>query len=187
MVYEGAWFPEKGNRDCPTLTIEMFTYLWLSYINCAAWSGENSQWKRQALLDKVGLTVERSDAAFAGVETIGWTADKTQRKASKTNAFAKKDLGFFQNCWSLRRPEAVVELVETRLGNKNASSNAELSHCWICQTQWITSYSIKSITQPTGRMGQVGRELNFNRNQLVDKSIPVGTKVFYADQGRRSC
>ena len=113
-------FPEK-EIEIITLTIEMFTYPVIELHKPVLLEVEKTvNDKRQALLDKVGATVEdlRSDAKFAellsqlGVEP----PTKLNAKGEVKYAFAKKDLGFLKLLE--HDDQSVVELVEARLGNK---------------------------------------------------------------------
>lgn len=179
-------FPEK-EIEIMTLTIEMFTYPVIELHKPVLLEVEKTvNEKRQALLDKVGATVEdlRSDAKFAellrqlGVEP----PTKLNPKGEVKYAFAKKDLGFLKLLE--HEDQAVVELVEARLGNKSSQAVTRVKSLLDMSDRGLLPIPLEYYAAHTGRWGgSDGINLqNFNRNQLVDKSTPVGTKVFYADK-----
>lgn len=179
-------FPEK-EIDVMTLTIEMFTYPVIELHHPVLLEVEKTvNGKRQALLDKVGATVEdlRSDAKFAdmlrelGVEP----PTKTNAKGETKYAFAKKDLRFLKLLE--HEDQNVVELVEARLGNKSSQAVTRVKSLLEMSDRGLLPIPLEYYAAHTGRWGgSDGVNLqNFNRNQLVDKSTPSGTKVFYADK-----
>nr|DAN51451.1 MAG TPA: DNA polymerase I [Caudoviricetes sp.] len=179
-------FPAK-EIDVMTLTIEMFTFPVIElHIPVLQEVEKVINEKRQALLDKVGVTTEdlRSDAKFAmllselGVDP----PTKLNPKGETKYAFAKKDLGFIK---LLEHDDpAVVELVEARLGNKSSQAVTRVKSLLEMSDRGLLPIPLEYYAAHTGRWGgSDGINLqNFNRNQLVDKDTPVGTKVFYADK-----
>lgn len=179
-------FPVK-EIDVMTLTIEMFTFPVIElHIPVLQEVEKVINEKRQALLDKVGVTTEdlRSDAKFAmllselGVDP----PTKLNPKGEKKYAFAKKDLGFLK---LLEHDDpAVVELVEARLGNKSSQAVTRVKSLLEMSDRGLLPIPLEYYAAHTGRWGgSDGINLqNFNRNQLVDKDTPTGTKVFYADK-----
>ena len=179
-------FPAK-EIDVMTLTIEMFTFPVIElHIPVLQEVEKVINEKRQALLDKVGVTTEdlRSDAKFAmllselGVDP----PTKLNPKGETKYAFAKKDLGFLK---LLEHDDpAVVELVEARLGNKSSQAVTRVKSLLEMSDRGLLPIPLEYYAAHTGRWGgSDGINLqNFNRNQLVDKDTPVGTKVFYADK-----
>lgn len=179
-------FPEK-EIEIMTLTIEMFTYPVIELHKPVLLEVEKTvNEKRQALLDKVGATVEdlRSDATFAellrqlGVEP----PTKLNPKGEVKYAFAKKDLGFLKLLE--HEDQAVVELVEARLGNKSSQAVTRVKSLLDMSDRGLLPIPLEYYAAHTGRWGGSDgiNAQNLNRNQLVDKSTPVGTKVFYADK-----
>lgn len=179
-------FPAK-EIDVMTLTIEMFTFPVIElHIPVLQEVEKVINEKRQALLGKVGVTTEdlRSDAKFAmllselGVDP----PTKLNQKGETKYAFAKKDLGFLK---LLEHDDpAVVELVEARLGNKSSQAVTRVKSLLEMSDRGLLPIPLEYYAAHTGRWGgSDGINLqNFNRNQLVDKDTPVGTKVFYADK-----
>lgn len=179
-------FPVK-EIDVMTLTIEMFTFPVIElHIPVLQEVEKVINEKRQALLDKVGVTTEdlRSDAKFAmllselGVDP----PTKLNPKGETKYAFAKKDLSFLK---LLEHDDpAVVELVEARLGNKSSQAVTRVKSLLEMSDRGLLPIPLEYYAAHTGRWGgSDGINLqNFNRNQLVDKDTPVGTKVFYADK-----
>lgn len=179
-------FPVK-EIDVMTLTIEMFTFPVIElHIPVLQEVEKVINEKRQALLDKVGVTTEdlRSDAKFAmllselGVDP----PTKLNPKGETKYAFAKKDLGFLK---LLEHDDpAVVELVEARLGNKSSQAITRVKSLLEMSDRGLLPIPLEYYAAHTGRWGgSDGINLqNFNRNQLVDKDTPAGTKVFYADK-----
>ena len=179
-------FPEQ-EIEVMTATIETFTYPVVElHTPVLEVVKEEVNGKRQALLNKVGATVEdlRSDAKFAellrqlGVEP----PTKLNPKGEVKYAFAKKDLGFLK---LLEHDDpAVVELVEARLGNKSSQAVTRVERFLELAQRNPMPMPLEYYAAHTGRWG--GADLvnvqNMNRNQLVDKSTPVGTKVFYKDK-----
>lgn len=179
-------FPEL-EIEVMTATIETFTYPVVElHTPVLEVVKEEVNGKRQALLDKVGATVEdlRSDAKFAellrqlGVEP----PTKLNPKGEVKYAFAKKDLGFLKLLE--HEDQAVVELVEARLGNKSSQAVTRVERFLELAQRNPMPMPLEYYAAHTGRWG--GADLvnvqNMNRNQLVDKSTPVGTKVFYKDK-----
>lgn len=179
-------FPEL-EIEVMTATIETFTYpvVELHTPVLEVVKGEVNG-KRQALLDKVGATVEdlRSDATFAellrqlGVEP----PTKLNPKGEVKYAFAKKDLGFLKLLE--HEDQAVVELVEARLGNKSSQAVTRVERFLELAERNPMPIPLEYYAAHTGRWsGSDSLNVqNMNRNQLVDKSTPVGTKVFYKDK-----
>lgn len=179
-------FPAK-EIDVMTLTIEMFTFPVIElHIPVLQEVEKVINEKRQALLDKVGVTTEdlRSDAKFAmllselGVDP----PTKLNTKGETKYAFAKKDLGFLK---LLEHDDpAVVELVEARLGNKSSQAVTRVKSLLEMSDRGLLPIPLEYYAAHTGRWGgSDGINLqNFNRNQLVDKDTKTGTKVFYADK-----
>ena len=179
-------FPVK-EIEIMTLTIEMFTYPVIELHKPVLLEVEKTvNEKRQALLDKVGATVEdlRSDAKFAellrqlGVEP----PTKLNPKGEVKYAFAKKDLGFLKLLE--HEDQSVVELVEARLGNKSSQAVTRVKSLLDMSDRGLLPIPLEYYAAHTGRWGGSDgiNAQNLNRNQLVDKSTPVGTKVFYADK-----
>lgn len=179
-------FPEK-EIDVMTLTIEMFTYPVIELHKPVLLEVEKEvNGKRQALLDKVGATVEdlRSDAKFAQMLIeLGVTPPmKLNAKGEKKYAFAKKDLAFLK---LLEHEDPnVVELVEARLGNKSSQAVTRVQSLLELADRGLMPIPLEYYAAHTGRWGgsdSVNLQ-NFNRNQLVTSDTPTGTKVFYADK-----
>ena len=179
-------FPEK-EIDVMTLTIEMFTYPVIELHKPVLLEVEKEvNGKRQALLDKVGATVEdlRSDANFAKMlQGLGVTPPmKLNTKGEKKYAFAKKDLAFLK---LLEHEDPnVVELVEARLGNKSSQAVTRVQSLLELADRGLMPIPLEYYAAHTGRWGgsdSVNLQ-NFNRNQLVTSDTPKGTKVFYADK-----
>ena len=179
-------FPEL-EIEVMTATIETFTYPVVElHTPVLEVVKEEVNGKRQTLLDKVGATVEdlRSDAKFAellrqlGVEP----PTKLNAKGEVKYAFAKKDLGFLKLLE--HEDQSVVELVEARLGNKSSQAVTRVERFLELAQRNPMPMPLEYYAAHTGRWG--GADLvnvqNMNRNQLVDKSTPVGTKVFYKDK-----
>ena len=170
-----------------TATIETFTYPVVElHTPVLEVVKEEVNGKRQALLDKVGATVEelRSDATFAellrqlGVEP----PTKLNPKGEVKYAFAKKDLDFLKLLG--HEDQAVVELVEARLGNKSSQAVTRVESFLELATRNPMPIPLEYYAAHTGRWsGSDSLNVqNMNRNQLVDKDTPVGTKVFYKDK-----
>lgn len=179
-------FPEK-EIDVMTLTIEMFTYPVIELHKPVLLEVEKEvNGKRQALLDKVGATVEdlRSDANFAKMlQNLGVTPPmKLNAKGEKKYAFAKKDLAFLK---LLEHEDPnVVALVEARLGNKSSQAVTRVRSLLELADRGLMPIPLEYYAAHTGRWGgsdSVNLQ-NFNRNQLVTSDTPTGTKVFYADK-----
>ena len=179
-------FHEK-EIDVMTLTIEMFTYPVIELHKPVLLEVEKEvNGKRQALLDKVGATVEdlRSDANFAQMLLkLGVSPPmKLNAKGEKKYAFAKKDLAFLK---LLEHEDPnVVELVEARLGNKSSQAVTRVKSLLAMAERGLLPIPLEYYGAHTGRWsGADSVNLqNFNRNQLVTKDTPTGTKVFYADK-----
>lgn len=178
-------FPEL-EIDVMTATIETFTYpvveLHEPVLNVVR---DMVNGKRDALLNKVGATLSdlRSDDKFAellrnlGVEP----PTKLNAKGQTTYAFAKKDLDFLR---LLEHEDPnVVELVEARLGNKSSQAVTRVERFFDLASRNPMPMPLEYYAAHTGRWGGADavNVQNMNRNQLVDKSTPVGTKVFYKD------
>lgn len=179
-------FPEL-EIEVMTATIETFTYPVVElHTPVLEMVKEEVNGKRQALLDKVGATVEdlRSDAKFAellrqlGVEP----PTKLNPKGEVKYAFAKKDLGFLKLLE--HEDQSVVELVEARLGNKSSQAVTRVERFLELAQRNPMPIPLEYYAAHTGRWsGSDSLNVqNMNRNQLVDKSTPVGTKVFYKDK-----
>ena len=179
-------FPEL-EIEVMTATIETFTYPVVElHTPVLEVVKEEVNGKRQALLDKVGATVEdlRSDVKFAellrqlGVEP----PTKLNPKGEVKYAFAKKDLGFLKLLE--REDQSVVELVEARLGNKSSQAVTRVERFLELAQRNPMPIPLEYYAAHTGRWsGSDSLNVqNMNRNQLVDKSTPVGTKVFYKDK-----
>lgn len=178
-------FPEL-EIDVMTATIETFTYpvveLHEPVLNVVR---DMVNGKRDALLNKVGATLSdlRSDDKFAellrnlGVEP----PTKLNAKGQTKYAFAKKDLDFLR---LLEHEDPnVVELVEARLGNKSSQAVTRVERFFDLASRNPMPMPLEYYAAHTGRWGGADavNVQNMNRNQLVDKSTPVGTKVFYKD------
>lgn len=179
-------FPES-EIEVITLTIEMFTYPVLELHKPVLEEVEKEvNNKRQRLLDKVGATVEdlRSDAKFAELLTSLGVEPPTKlnTKGQEKYAFAKKDLDFLKLLE--HDDQSVVELVEARLGNKSSQAVTRVKSLLDMADRGLLPIPLEYYAAHTGRWGgSDGINLqNFNRNQLVDKSTVVGTKVFYNDR-----
>lgn len=148
-------FPEK-EIEIMTLTIEMFTYPVIELHKPVLLEVEKTvNGKRQALLDKVGATVEdlRSDAKFAellrqlGVEP----PTKLNPKGEVKYAFAKKDLGFLKLLE--HEDQAVVELVEARLGNKSSQAVTRVKSLLDMSDRGLLPIPLEYYAAHTGRWG----------------------------------
>ena len=148
-------FPEI-EIDVMTLTIEMFTYPVIELHHPVLLEVEKTvNGKRQALLDKVGATVEdlRSDAKFAdmlrelGVEP----PTKTNAKGETKYAFAKKDLQFLKLLE--HEDQNVVELVEARLGNKSSQAVTRVQSLLEMSDRGLLPIPLEYYAAHTGRWG----------------------------------
>ena len=148
-------FPEK-EIEIMTLTIEMFTYPVIELHKPVLLEVEKTvNGKRQALLDKVGATVEdlRSDATFAellrqlGVEP----PTKLNAKGEVKYAFAKKDLGFLKLLE--HEDQSVVELVEARLGNKSSQAVTRVKSLLDMSDRGLLPIPLEYYAAHTGRWG----------------------------------
>nr|DAS43171.1 MAG TPA: DNA polymerase I [Caudoviricetes sp.] len=148
-------FPEK-EIEIMTLTIEMFTYPVIELHKPVLLEVEKTvNGKRQALLDKVGATVEdlRSDAKFAellrqlGVEP----PTKLNPKGEVKYAFAKKDLGFLKLLE--HEDQSVVELVEARLGNKSSQAVTRVKTLLEMSDRGLLPIPLEYYAAHTGRWG----------------------------------
>ena len=148
-------FPEK-EIDVMTLTIEMFTYPVIELHKPVLLEVEKEvNGKRQALLDKVGATVEdlRSDANFAQMlQSLGVTPPmKLNTKGEKKYAFAKKDLAFLK---LLEHEDPnVVELVEARLGNKSSQAVTRVQSLLELADRGLMPIPLEYYAAHTGRWG----------------------------------
>ena len=148
-------FPEK-EIDVMTLTIEMFTYPVIELHKPVLLEVEKEvNGKRQALLDKVGATVEdlRSDANFAKMlQGLGVTPPmKLNAKGEKKYAFAKKDLAFLK---LLEHEDPnVVELVEARLGNKSSQAVTRVQSLLELADRGLMPIPLEYYAAHTGRWG----------------------------------
>lgn len=148
-------FPAK-EIDVMTLTIEMFTFPVIElHIPVLQEVEKVINEKRQALLDKVGVTTEdlRSDAKFAmllselGVDP----PTKLNPKGETKYAFAKKDLGFLK---LLEHDDpAVVELVEARLGNKSSQAVTRVKSLLEMSGRGLLPIPLEYYAAHTGRWG----------------------------------
>lgn len=148
-------FPAK-EIDVMTLTIEMFTFPVIElHIPVLQEVEKVINEKRQALLDKVGVTTEdlRSDAKFAmllselGVDP----PTKLNPKGETKYAFAKKDLGFLK---LLEHDDpAVVELVEARLGNKSSQAVTRVKSLLEMSDRGLLPIPLEYYAAHTGRWG----------------------------------
>lgn len=148
-------FPVK-EIDVMTLTIEMFTFPVIElHIPVLQEVEKVINEKRQALLDKVGVTTEdlRSDAKFAmllselGVDP----PTKLNPKGETKYAFAKKDLGFLK---LLEHDDpAVVELVEARLGNKSSQAVTRVKSLLEMSDRGLLPIPLEYYAAHTGRWG----------------------------------
>lgn len=148
-------FPVK-EIDIMTLTIEMFTYPVIELHHPVLLEVEKTvNSKRQALLDKVGATVEdlRSDAKFAemlrglGVEP----PTKQNAKGETKYAFAKKDLQFLKLLE--HEDQDVVELVEARLGNKSSQAVTRVQSLLEMSGRGLLPIPLEYYAAHTGRWG----------------------------------
>ena len=148
-------FPEK-EIDVMTLTIEMFTYPVIELHKPVLLEVEKEvNGKRQALLDKVGATVEdlRSDANFAQMlQSLGVTPPmKLNTKGEKKYAFAKKDLAFLK---LLEHEDPNVgELVEARLGNKSSQAVTRVQSLLELADRGLMPIPLEYYAAHTGRWG----------------------------------
>lgn len=148
-------FPEK-EIDVMTLTIEMFTYPVIGLHKPVLLEVEKEvNGKRQALLDKVGATVEdlRSDANFAKMlQGLGVTPPmKLNAKGEKKYAFAKKDLAFLK---LLEHEDPnVVELVEARLENKSSQAVTRVQSLLELADRGLMPIPLEYYAAHTGRWG----------------------------------
>lgn len=189
-------FPEE-EIEVMTLTIEMFTYPVLELHRPVLEEVKKMvNGERQALLDRVGCTVEqlRSDDTFAGLlrELGVEPPTKLNAKGQTKYAFAKKDLGFL--ALLEHEDQAVVDLVQARLGNKSSQAVTRVESLLELSERGLMPAPLEYYAAHTGRWGGGGKDdegkaeggginlQNLNRNKLVDKSTPVGTKVFYNDR-----
>lgn len=178
-------FPEL-EIDVMTATIETFTYPVVElHEPVLKVVRDMVNGKRDALLSKVGVTLSdlRSDDKFAellrnlGVEP----PTKLNAKGQTKYAFAKKDLDFLR---LLEHEDPnVVELVEARLGNKSSQAVTRVERFFELASRNPMPMPLEYYAAHTGRWGGADaiNVQNMNRNQLVDKTTPVGTKVFYKD------
>lgn len=178
-------FPEL-EIDVMTATIETFTYPVVELHEPVLKVVRGMvNGKRDALLSKVGATLSdlRSDDKFAellrnlGVEP----PTKINAKGQTKYAFAKKDLDFLR---LLEHEDPnVVELVEARLGNKSSQAVTRVERFFDLASRNPMPMPLEYYAAHTGRWGGADaiNVQNMNRNQLVDKTTPVGTKVFYKD------
>ena len=178
-------FPEL-EIDVMTATIETFTYPVVElHEPVLKVVRDMVNGKRNALLSKVGATLSdlRSDDKFAellrnlGVEP----PTKLNAKGQTKYAFAKKDLNFLR---LLEHEDPnVVELVEARLGNKSSQAVTRVERFFELASRNPMPMPLEYYAAHTGRWGGADsmNVQNMNRNQLVDKTTPVGTKVFYKD------
>lgn len=178
-------FPEL-EIDVMTATIETFTYPVVElHEPVLKVVRDMVNGKRDALLSKVGATLSdlRSDDKFAellrnlGVEP----PTKLNAKGQTKYAFAKKDLDFLR---LLEHEDPnVVELVEARLGNKSSQAVTRVERFFELASRNPMPMPLEYYAAHTGRWGGADaiNVQNMNRNQLVDKTTPVGTKVFYKD------
>lgn len=178
-------FPEL-EIDVMTATIETFTYPVVElHEPVLKVVRDMVNGKRDALLSKVGATLLdlRSDDKFAellrnlGVEP----PTKLNAKGQTKYAFAKKDLDFLR---LLEHEDPnVVELVEARLGNKSSQAVTRVERFFELASRNPMPMPLEYYAAHTGRWGGADaiNVQNMNRNQLVDKTTPVGTKVFYKD------
>lgn len=178
-------FPEL-EIDVMTATIETFTYPVVElHEPVLKVVRDMVNGKRDALLSKVGATLSdlRSDDKFAellrnlGVEP----PTKLNAKGQTKYAFAKKDLDFLR---LLEHEDPnVVELVEARLGNKSSHAVTRVERFFELASRNPMPMPLEYYAAHTGRWGGADaiNVQNMNRNQLVDKTTPVGTKVFYKD------
>lgn len=178
-------FPEL-EIDVMTATIETFTYPVVElHEPVLKVVRDMVNGKRDALLSKVGATLSdlRSDDKFAellrnlGVEP----PTKINAKGQTKYAFAKKDLDFLR---LLEHEDPnVVELVEARLGNKSSQAVTRVERFFELASRNPMPMPLEYYAAHTGRWGGADsiNVQNMNRNQLVDKTTPVGTKVFYKD------
>lgn len=148
-------FPEK-EIDVMTLTIEMFTYPVIELHKPVLLEVEKEvNGKRQALLDKVGATVEdlRSDANFAKMlQNLGVTPPmKLNAKGEKKYAFAKKDLAFLKLLE--HEDQNVVELVEARLGNKSSQAVTRVQSLLELADRGLMPIPLEYYAAHTGRWG----------------------------------
>lgn len=179
-------FPEQ-EIEVMTATIETYTYPVVELhrpvleVVKAEVNG-----KRQALLDKVGATVEdlRSDAKFADMlRALGVEPPlKVNSKGQEKYAFAKKDLEFL--ALLDHDNEDVVALVEARLGNKSSQAVTRVERFLDLETRNPMPMPLEYYAAHTGRWGgaDASNVQNMNRNSLVSEDTQVGTKVFYNDQ-----
>lgn len=172
--------------DVMTATIETFTYPVVElHEPVLKVVRDMVNGKRDALLNKVGATLSdlRSDDKFAellrnlGVEP----PTKVNAKGQTKYAFAKKDLDFLR---LLEHEDPnVVELVEARLGNKSSQAVTRVERFIELASRNPMPMPLEYYAAHTGRWGGTDaiNVQNMNRNQLVDKDTPPGTKVFYKD------
>lgn len=186
------WFMKEYNFpeleiEVMTATIETFTYPVVElHTPVLEVVKEEVNGKRQRLLDKVGATVEdlRSDVKFAELLTnLGVEPPtKLNAKGQVKYAFAKKDLAFLE-LLEHDNPD-VVDLVEARLENKSSQAVTRVERFLELATRNPMPIPLEYYAAHTGRWGGADslNVQNMNRNQLVGKSTPVGTKVFYKDK-----
>ena len=179
-------FPEL-EIDVMTATIETFTYPVVElHEPVLKVVRDTVNGKRDALLNKVGATLSdlRSDDKFAGLlRNLGVEPPtKLNAKGQTKYAFAKKDLDFLR---LLEHEDPnVVELVEARLGNKSSQAVTRVERFIDLASRGALPIPLEYYAAHTGRWGgsDAVNVQNMNRNQLVDKSTPLGTKVFYKDR-----
>ena len=179
-------FPEL-EIDVMTATIETFTYPVVElHEPVLKVVRDTVNGKRDALLNKVGATLAdlRSDDKFAALlRNLGVEPPtKLNAKGQTKYAFAKKDLDFLR---LLEHEDPnVVELVEARLGNKSSQAVTRVERFIDLASRGALPIPLEYYAAHTGRWGgsDAVNVQNMNRNQLVDKSTPVGTKVFYKDR-----
>jgi len=178
-------FPEL-EIDVMTATIETFTYPVVElHEPVLKVVRDMVNGKRDALLNKVGATLSdlRSDDKFAALlRNLGVEPPtKFNAKGQTKYAFAKKDLDFLR---LLEHEDPnVVELVEARLGNKSSQAVTRVERFIDLASRGVLPIPLEYYAAHTGRWGgsDAVNVQNMNRNQLVDKSTALGTKVFYKD------
>lgn len=179
-------FPEL-EIDVMTATIETFTYPVVElHEPVLKVVRDMVNGKRDALLNKVGATLSdlRSDDKFAALlRNLGVEPPtKLNAKWQTKYAFAKKDLDFLR---LLEHEDPnVVELVEARLGNKSSQAVTRVERFIDLASRGALPIPLEYYAAHTGRWGgsDAVNVQNMNRNQLVDKSTALGTKVFYKDR-----
>lgn len=181
-------YPEK-EIDVMTMTLEMYTYPTLELDTKVLQVVQYEiNTKRQALLDKVGATVEdlRSDAKLAQMLLdLGVKPPMKQNsKGEMKYAFAKSDLNFL--ALLEHEDENVADLVQARLGNKSSQAVTRVQTYLDIAERGNLPIPLLYYGARTGRFSGLDFNVqNLNRNKLVTSETKRGTYVFYHGKADR--